>query len=370
MANNEAEKAIETIIKKAEKEKAYIKKHWIILSSVILVILILGIIYLFAQPAKQASFKPLDVTINNKTAFSSTILYEKASLLALTGWESKITYNNKEDRIFGKEDYKKVIFDEKGNAYTYISLDNEIKIEPLTTNPNTVTKVGWFTKPEQITIKEDKSWLEKTEVVTLTSDSDVTNAVYTYNFYKNKPYFKVQFSADAENPEKLGKFAYGLVLKDYDIYLPNRTILLNDNKITDLNTPIELAIYQDDKRFINVSDKLQEEISQDTNTEKNAVKRTGSIYKTESEYEIFYNPNTQNTIIIYSPNVDYFENSFLWQVFRVYTSGENGQYPPLYFIVIPNSDLTYNEQAQDWTIVAKESINAKDYINKMINEIK
>lgn len=365
--------------KKEEKfsevtETFKIKKRWVILGSLIIIIIIFALIYLLTKPPTGPAVKlsPLDAVASNVSA-SATIYYKNSPLFSISGWETKLNYKNKEDRLFGKEEYKKIVFDEKGKAYTAISLDNEIRLEPLSTNPEEITKIGWFTKPEQINVSEEKERVEKQIKVSLFSkESEIKNAEFSYNFFKNKPYFKVQFSASAENLSELVDFAYGFILKEHDIYLSNGTILKNDNGIIDLNKTVEIVLQQNKKTTKNISQNLAKAVSEKIDITRKAITRKGSFYSVnDSDYEIFYNSNKSLAIIAYSPETLYFENSFLWNVFRCYVGHlSNGEYPELYFIITENAQLNYDKELEDWQISSKEyEGHVTDYIYKIVSEI-
>lgn len=163
-------------------------------------------------------------------------------------------------------------------------------------------------------------------------NSSVLESDYNYTLYKNKPYFKVQFLADTINNSNLGSAAYGLVLTKYDIYLANGTITLNDNNVITIN----------ETQVINGS----------------------SFSINNSKYEIFFNPETNKSIIFYSPDVLRFDNSFYWNVHWVYVSGNNGVYSPLYVIVLEDAQLTYKN---GWQVKSKYySGDLEQYINKSV----
>jgi hypothetical protein len=352
----------------SEIEKFTIKKPWIILGSIILIILIFGGIYFFTQPNTDIKLLPLDVVVSNSTGLNSNIYYEGEHFFILNGWESKLKLNEKEDRLFGKEQYKEIAFDDNGVAYTVISTERGIILEPLTTNPEKTSKIGWFTKPEQISIEEQAEGKEKQIKILLSSDE--INSKINYYLFKYKPYFKTEFLTQIENNE-LEDFAYGLILKDYDIYLPNSTILKNDNKLIEEGKTVDIILKENNQESTNVSKGLLESVSTKVDTSRQVKTRTGSTYETKSPYQIFYNSDKDLAIITYSPETLYYKNSFYWNVYWIYVPHlGNGTYPPIYTIIIENPNLTYDEDAEDWHIESKQYTgNTKDYIDQVVWEI-
>lgn len=173
-------------------------KEFIILpASILLVILILAGIVFFVRPTVEAKYEPLDVVAKNTSGLPMDIYLHQNRLFTISGWESKINYNNKLDRIAG----------------------------------NNVT--GWFFE-DSVVLTENKTWNNKFVSVSIDNDSNITQAKFDYTLFKKKPYFKMQLTANAENNSKLNQAHYGFVIKGYDIYLKNGIILENDNNITTL----------------------------------------------------------------------------------------------------------------------------------------
>lgn len=369
-AVKEITKIEEEIVKDGKKaEEFIINQKWVIIGSLLVIILIFAGIYLFTTPSVKAKYTPLDVVISNLSGMPSSVYFDGKNSFGLTGFESKLTYNNKQDRLFGNEQYKKIVFDEQGKAYSVISLDGEIRLEPLTTNPDEVTKIGWFSNPSQISLSESISWGKKQVSSILSSGAEVNSAELTYSLFKGRPYMKVEFSASAENSSNLGDFAFGLVIQNSDIYLDNGTILRNDNLIATLNKTVDTVIYENGNSSKNISETLENAVSQETDTSRQARKRSGSSYNLNPEYEIFYNQNTSRAIIVYSPESARYENLFLWNVFRVYIPYNEG-YSPLYLAVLDNTQLSYDEQAGDWRITSnKIDEYARFYINQIVSEL-
>ncbi|MBS3088395.1 hypothetical protein J4402_01300 [Candidatus Pacearchaeota archaeon] len=342
-----------------------INKKWIVLGSIVLVLAAVLIISFATTPPVEAKFKDIDVIVKDTTGLPGDIYYKGTNLFTLTGWESKLEYDGKEDRLFGKESYKELVFDENGEAYTVISLDKEIRLEPLTTNPEEVTRIGWFTDLEKITVNEETSWDEK-KVDVLLGSGEIEGAGFDYNFYKKKPYFKIKFNAD-EN-EKLGDFAYGFTMKGYDVLLENGTWLKNDNEVVEIEQTPEIILNKSGSATTDISDELRENVLNKINVNQKVTTRSGSASDvSDSKYEIFYNPEEEKAIIVYSPESAQFKNSFLWNVFWVYTPYDDG-YAPVYFIVVEEPELLHG--GNDWYIESEQyagSVN--DYISKVVGEI-
>lgn len=359
------EKGSREIVKEIEEVERKPRKMLIVVGSLVLISLIFLGIWYFTKPTAEAKFSPLDASVSESTA-SSSIYYQDMNILGVSGWETKLNYNDKEDRLFGKETYKEIIFDDTGKAYTAISTSEGVIVEMLSSNPEKVTKVGWFTTPEQIEISEQENLGEKQVFVDL--DSGDLKSEINYSFFRNKPYFYAQFSAQAENSTDLGEFAYDLVLSGYEIYLPNSTILENDNEIVNLEEQVDIIFRGEG----NISEGLKERVSEKVDINRKTVKRTGSNYDIkDADYQLFYNPEKKLGVIVYSPDVLSFKNSFYWNVFWVYVPHlGNGKYPPIYVIVVENPNLIYDGEKGDWMIESKQYNGyAWDYIHDVIWEI-
>lgn len=349
-----------------------INKKYIILGTLVIILAILGGIYLFTQESPKTRFMPIDVSVYNSTGLPMSVYYNNKYLLGISGFESKLEYSNKTDRLFGNEQYKKVIFDEKGNPYTVISLDNEIRIEPLKTDPTKVTRIGWFAKPEEVLVKEGKSFGKKQVSVLLKSSQDhIKNASINYYLYKGKPYLKLQFSAEAENNSELGDFSYGLTIQNNDIYLPTGEILENNNEVIYSNKTVELTLAENNSLTKNISKSLAESARKEADFSRKAITRRGSSHEDNSEYQIFIDKNKTKAIIVYSPYILIFEDSFLWNVYWVNVLKlEDGIYSQIYLIVIDNPNLVYDESKQDWILDSKQYKGpVKSYISEVINNI-
>ncbi len=358
------------VLKEVEKKiSPEINKAWIILGALIIILIILGGIYFFSQKNPQTRFMPLDISASNLTG-DSVIYYNGKSLFSISGWESKLEYSGNIDRLIGNEQYKKVVFDEKGKAYTAISLDNEVRLEPLTVSPEEVTRIGWFIKSE-ILAKEKRSFFDKQTEVLLYSNKDyIKNASLKYHAYKGKPYFKVEFSAGAENNSNLGDFSYGLIFQNYNIYLPTGEILENDNQLISLNRTVELTLNENRNITKNISKSLKESVEKEIDLNRKAITRKGSAYEDNSEYQIFVDKNKTRAIIVYSPYVILFEDSFYWNVFWVdVLKLEGGNYSPLYVIAIDKPGLTYDEEKQDWILNSRQyKGSVKSYISEVADK--
>ncbi|MBA3064709.1 hypothetical protein FP803_04705 [Candidatus Woesearchaeota archaeon] len=288
---SQAEKEILEIVKEFPKEKPikeaskikFPKNKYLILSiSVFLVFVILFSIILFVEPSEDIKYQHLDVVASNSTGLPMSIYYKQNKIFIINGWESKLIYSEKEDRIAGNN------------------------------------KTGWFFE-DPITITDKKTLDNKYSSVVMDSKNDITKAKFDYFLFKRKPYFKIQFSAQTQDNSKLGLMAYGFNLKEYDIYIPHGTKLENDNVVT--------------------------------KTDETTL-REGSTHEFDNiNYEIFHNPETNLSIVIYGKEIEIFKNSFYWNVYWVYVGGNDGIYEPIYFIILEDSELNYEEGA--WQVKLK-----------------
>ncbi len=357
-------------IKETEKKQERLKlnKKAIIIGTLIVLSIIVGIMSFFAVSSITSGFNYIDAITSNSTGLPSTIYYGGNPLFVLSGWESKLEYNNITDRLVGNQEYRKIIFDDKGKAYTVTYSENQVVLEPLTKNPEIASKVGWFTNLGETSITQKKSWNQKTIKIDLSDpDSEIGKSELGYTFYKEKPYFKIQFSTEAEDSLKLGNFAYGIVLNNYEIYLPNGTILENDNKLVRLDKPVSIVVKEGGKNSIEAPSDIQDSVLKTLDTPKNIILREGSTYDINESYQVFYNKKKDLAIITYSPETLYFKDSFYWNVYWVYVPHNQG-YPPLYFIVAEHPKLKYEEG--DWHISIKEyEGDVKSYIGIVVNKI-
>ena len=330
-------------------------KFIIFSAGIIIILAILGIIFYLNYDPSKIRYKYIDIEAKNVSGLPISVYYKTEQLFSFSGWESMFTMENK-DRLFGNEQYKRIIFDARGKAYTQITLDDQIRIEPLSTDPIKATTIGWFTSLSDLIIKDKLNKNNKEVIIYL--DTDKLNSNITFKMFKNKLYFLVLFSAEAEDNSELGDFALGFVAPGYDIYLPNGTVLLNDNNITSLDKPLNLIILGNITSEVNES--LTQKISPET-LSKNSIERKGTYSPLQDlEYEIFYN-NRTGFIVFSGDEFNDFENLFQWNVFRIYASHLENKYPDIYFIVLDNASLTYNEESSSWNIKDK-------YFNGLVDD--
>jgi hypothetical protein len=365
-------KQINSIIKDIEKNiNPKINKKLISWISSIIVIIIIAFLYFSSQLNSISSYKPLDIIIHNESSLPIDIYYNNKNLMIFSGWETQLEYNGKKDRIFGDEDYKNFIFDDNGRAYTFISLGSEILLEPLKSNPDKIKSIGWFNKQEQISIAEEKSSVGKIEKLKLSNGKlSIKNADLNFYVYKNKPYFKVEFNAEAENESALGELSYGFILNSYDIHLEDGSILKNDNKILETNKTPEIILIENNTSK-NISQDLIDSLSKQIDLNKNYVNRNGSYQEVKNtDYEIFYNQNLKRIIIVYSPFANNFKSSFYWNVFWINLAYLGEDFSPVYFMIIDNADLSYDTVNKEWRIESpKYSGSSITYMDKTVYEI-
>ena len=73
-------------------------------------------------------------------------------------------------------------------------------------------------------------------------EKDPSEIGYIFTVSKKQPYFKFQLFAETQNQEQLKEAGYGMVIRGYDIYLPNNKILKNDRETIQTNEPKEIYI--------------------------------------------------------------------------------------------------------------------------------
>ena len=256
--------------------------HLIIILMVILVILGISVSKIIDE------FKPILIE-NNEGVTASININMEDNTLAFSGWNSYfITNDEKVQRFLGPK--------ERNVSYFYSEEDSK-KIEE--------NKVYWYNESK-----------------------DPKEIGYIIKHPQFKPYLKLQIFANTE--KDLERAGYGFVLKGFDIYLPNGTILENDHVDIDGNL-------------------------------------TGSNYKNEFQYEIFY--NEKNAMII-TGDIDYVNNLFKWEVFMpIISKHENSIFSPLYIIYINDvKELKYENNT--WMLESKQFTgNVENYIEEVKKDL-
>src|SRR3989344_4682718 len=104
------------VIKVEEAAEKFIKprKSLIISVGIIIILLTIGLIVYFNYDPLTIRQKPLDIEARNSSWLPVTVYYNGATLFSLSGWESKLSYGNEEGRIYGNEQYRKIVFDNNG----------------------------------------------------------------------------------------------------------------------------------------------------------------------------------------------------------------------------------------------------------------
>src|SRR3989344_6506889 len=171
--------------------------------------------------------------------------------------------------------------------------------------------------------EEDSKKIEENKVYWHNETKDPKEIGYVIKNPEFKPYLKLQMFVKTE--KELEKSGYGFILRNFNIYLPNGTILKND--------------------YLNIEGNL-----------------TGTNYKEKVQYEIFFN---EKDAIIIAGDFDYIDNLFRWEVFRPYISKhENGVFSPLYVIYIKNAELNFENDS--WIVNSKQFTgNVEDYIEEV-----
>jgi len=340
-------------------------KAFAITISILLVLVIIFSIILFSPYPNKVKYSLIDVVPKDTIGLPMDVFYEQEFIFTISGWEGKLQYDKNEDRIAGNFQYKKIIEDDFGNTFLVSSGSNKIILENIKQKNLLESSIGWFFE-KNIEISSKKKFFNKFVTVTLlSSKSSLSSAKYEYTLFREKPYFKVQFSANTLTKDKLDQSAYGIILKEFDLYLPNGTILKNDNYITELNEKVDIILDGNEVPLSHVS-----YLSDKVDLNKSAIKRQGStFYLEQPKYEIFYNNKTNQTIIIYSPIIKKAINSFYWNVFWFYVSEDNGKYPPLYFIILEESKLAYCDE--EWIIQSKYyDGNLQEYIDSSVDKMR
>ncbi len=363
VSNKDLTPSEESIIEENHSNNIKPSKFIVFLIGIIIILVILGIIFYANYDPSKIRYQYLDIEAKNSSGLPIPVYYQDQQIFSFSGWESMFTMKNK-DRLFGNEQYKKIIFDDQGKAYTQIVLDDQIRVEPLSTNPTKATTIGWFTSSSDLDIKNKLNKKNKEILISLSSQSLDSNI--TFKMFKNKLYFSAFFSAEGENNSELGDFALGFVAQGYDIYLPNGTILLNDNNVTNLDKHLNLVILGDITPEANKS--LTQRISQETPS-RNSIARAGTYYSLQDlEYEIFYKNGT-GFIVFSEDEFNDFEDLFQWNVFRISTTPLENKYPKIYFIVLDNANLTYDGESGSWAIKDKYfNGSVEDYILQIKEE--
>jgi len=233
-------------------------------------------------------FKPILIENNEKITASININAED-NTLAFSGWNSYlITKDEKVQRFLGPK--------ERNVSYFFNEEDSK-KIEE--------NKVFWYNETK-----------------------DPKEIGYLIDNSQFKPYLKLQMFAKTER--ELEKVGYGFILRGFNLYLPNETLLEND--------------------YSNIDGNL-----------------TGTNHKNEVKYEIFYN---EKDAIIIAGDFDYIDNLFRWEVFMpIISKHENNIFSPLYIIYIKDvKELKYEDNT--WMINSKQFTGkVEDYIEKVKREL-
>lgn len=356
-------------VKKEEFHIPLPKPQIAILISVFLILFVVGFIVITNYNPSKVRYNPVDIEIKKSGSLTAQVFYQDKPFIAIHGWESLLNLNGKKDRLYGKEQQKKIIFDEKGKAYTYTSTDEKIIIEPLKEDPSKATREGWFVESDtkDITILPGK----KTKLVSISLSHSDKRVSLDYTVFKEKPYFtseiSIQHLTSNESEKILGYFAYGYVAQGYDVYLPNGTILKNDNQIIKTNKSIGLSFSKE----INESDvkNLESKLPNEIDLSKQAIQRKGSTYEINNiEYQMLINNESRGFLIFTESERNTYENIFAWNIHRVYIyPNELGFYPKVYTALFENLTVEYKEN--DWEISSKQfKGKLKEYISQIKKE--
>ena len=346
------EKIVEKDIKKVEKE-IKLHKGAVMGIGILIILIILGVIVYVNYDPSKIRYQYIDIEVKNVSGLPMNVYYKEQSLFGLSGWESMFKQENKSDRLYGNEQYKKIIFDDKGKAYTYIRLEDQIRLEPLTQDPGRVTRIGWFSSQSNISIKNEMKKEYKKVNVLLSNENNVE---INYLIPKKENYFKIGVNGNYT------EFLLGFVLNGYDIYLPNGSILINDHQNVDLNKQVDLIVVG------NLSELEKEGLtnkvgSEDKKSKAIQLNGTGTSFE-DMDYEIFM--KNDSGIMVFSEMPTRFENLFKWNVYRIGIEQGNSAY----FVILDNANLTYSEEGFDWMIKDRYfNGTANDYIDVVLNKM-
>ncbi len=361
----EAEKIEDEII----REYIRPKKKFIVVVSLIIILGIFVFLAVFTLGSSDSRFSHVDIEAKGSNGLPMNVYFKSKAAFGFSGWESMLFYEGN-DRVYGNDEYRKIIFDNTGKAYTYIRYDDQVKLEQLTSDPSKVTRIGWFTQENEINIQEQTSLWGK--IVAVGLDSEDLDVTINYNLIRWKPYFTSQVVISAEKKEELGDFGYGFVLRDSDIYLSNGSILNNDN----------IVVKTDKKIFINAVNlsyetinEIKGKINESIDLESKVIERNGTSYDLKADYELFPNWNENTGILVFSEGESRFENSFKWNVYRIYADhNEDNVYNKVYFVFLENMKIEWDAEKGDWKVKSRYFDGyLTDYIKKIkksyINEI-
>lgn len=299
----------------------------------LVILIIVSIIFLIGNPRGPLLFnKPVQIISKESIENPMSIYNYKNSMIFFNGWEV-ILYYNKQERVLGTN-YQENLLELNNNKYLIQNTEEQTKLIQK------VKPVGFFQKEtDKKEIEESK---ETTKIYWYNKEKDPSKIGYIFTVPKKQFYFKVQLFAETNNPEQLKEAGYGMVIKGYDIYLPNGNILKNDYERIQTNEPKDIIL---------------EGVKQDPNNPlfqnlvENKIILKGTNHKTVAEYQIFY--NKEKAIIIWG-EFDYMDNLFKWEVFRPFFTkkASNNTFKPLYIAIL--NEVTLNYQNNTYQIQSKE----------------
>jgi hypothetical protein len=352
-------------------EKPVINTKMIIAGAIIAALFILILLHFLSKSPDSFRFSRLDFSVKNVSGIPISVIYDNKNLFTLSLFESELKINNTKDRLFGSSQYRTIVFDEKGKAYSYIILDNEIRVEPLNVNPEKTTNIGWYYNVSDIEIKNEDSKNKKMSRINLkNSDNKISSSDFTITLDKKNQFLKLVYEFNPSD-NILTEFSYGLLFNNWDIILPNSTLIKNDNNITTKNEKINIYLYQKNKTQVYFGN-IYETIKKEKNLDKNIIERKGSFYVFENiDYQIFINRNKSIAVVVFSSESLEFQNHFSWNVFRAKVKKGNvnsyNKFNPLYFIILENPNFSYDDFLDDWIIDSRKYSGSLGYhINEII----
>lgn len=300
------------------------------------ILIVLTIIVVGNSNGPRLLNKETNLITDQKADANINVYNLKNNYMSISGWE---TYLN-EERVLGTENYKQIVtIDEKD--YAIQRLEDKIV---LSSNLEE-TSIGIFHRETANKIVEESKiyWQD---------DERSIGYLFTKP-KKNMPYFKIQIFAEPDF--ELNTSGYGLIIRGYNVLLPNGTRLINDYNRTELEENKDLII-----------DGKTQNINEFESLKSNKIILNGTNYKNNVSYQIFY--NDKDAIIIFSNEEFEIDNLFKWQVFRPRITRNDGKmFDPLYIVFIKDAELYHDGT---WIIIS-EQYNGKvdDYIEMIKNEL-
>ncbi len=273
----------------------------IIYSFIVLIILILLIMMGNKKP--QSTLYKDDLKIEKNIAentFLVKIYFKNEPLININGWDTIIKYGSTAKKLFSINQKKE--FDGK---FYYIHETGD-KIELLSSDLS--LEKSFF-----------GSIIDKTCFnlycikYSFLGVNNLYKSIETLTM-KDKNHLNINTDFYVENGSL--SVGYGLLIKGFDIFLPNGTSLKNDH-LSEKTKSLKKLFLDGEIKPVDTY------LSSGSIT--NVVLNKGTNYKIflEEDYQIFYNSDKKIAIIVFADDIDYVENLFQWEVFRFWINGED-----------------------------------------------